>query len=368
MNKHSIFYFLISFVLFSCDGMNDNIREYLDEGEINYIGRADSALAAGGIGRLQLSWKINSDPRIEACKIFWNNMTDSITIPIDKTQITDGRFSTILNNMKEGVYIFNLQHIGTGGYPSIMREVVGNVYGELYESSLSPRRIKEVISLENQAEIEWRPAEEQIQWVNFYYTNNKGEKITLEILNSETKTIITDYQPGGEYSYDTYYLPDENAIDSYTIESGSKKFPPFYYEFDRKDWKVIYCSSEVPGTFPVSNILDGTTSTFWHSDWDPADPLPHIITIDMQTEKNIGKVNVIRDPTRKYTRLVLLDVSLDNNNWIPIGNIRYPDQNEAGAILELTESVKGRYVRLTITESFKTPECEVSEVYVYGNE
>lgn len=170
MNKHSIFYFLISFVLFSCDGMNDNIREYLDEGEINYIGRADSALAAGGIGRLQLSWKINSDPRIEACKIFWNNMTDSVTVPIDKDQITDGRFSTILNNMKEGVYIFNLQHIGTGGYPSIMREVVGNVYGELYESSLSPRRIKEVISLENQAEIEWRPAEEQIQWVNFYYT------------------------------------------------------------------------------------------------------------------------------------------------------------------------------------------------------
>ncbi len=368
MNKYNIFYCFISLLFFSCDGMNDNIKDYLKAGELNYIGRVDSAVASGGNGRLQLTWKINTDPRIEACKVYWNNKEDSVILPIDKSQIVDGRFSAILDNMKEGAYIFNMQHIGTKGVPSILREVVGVVYGELYQSSLSPRQIKNVVSLKEQAEIEWRVAEEEVQGVTFYYTSKESVIKQIEIPSSETKTIIPDYLPGGEYYYDTFCLPGENAIDLFKVESGVKNFPMFYDEFNRSTWKVIYCSSEVPATFPVSNILDGKTSTIWHSKWSPADPLPHVITMDMQTEKIIKKISVIRDLQRKYTRLVLLQASSNNTDWTSLGSIRYPDQNEAGNILELAEAVKGRYLKITITESFKSPECDLSEVYVYGSE
>lgn len=36
------------FLLASCSGMNDIIQDYLDRGEINYIGRPDSLLSTGG--------------------------------------------------------------------------------------------------------------------------------------------------------------------------------------------------------------------------------------------------------------------------------------------------------------------------------
>lgn len=368
MNKYNIFYCLISLLFFSCDGMNDNIKQYLDAGEINYIGRVDSVVAAGGNERLQLTWKVNVDPRIEACKVYWNNQEDSVVFPIDRNLIVNGRFSAIMDNMKEGTYIFNLQHIGSKGYPSVLREAVGTVYGELYQASIAPRRIKEVVPLKEQVEIEWQVSDAGLQSVTLYYMNKDGIMKNLEIPGSEDKTIITDYLQGGEYYYETYYLPSEHAIDIFKVKSGVRQFPFFYEEFDRKDWKVIYCSSEVPSAFPVSNILDGETSTIWHSTWeDPVDPLPHIITIDMQTEKNIGKINIIRD-SRRYTKLILLHVSSDNDNWTQIGNIRYPDQVEHGGILALSEPVKGRYLRLTMTESFLSPSCELAEVYVYGNE
>lgn len=46
-----VFFMLVSFSsLFftSCTGMNDIIQEYLDRGEINYIGKTDSIYAVGG--------------------------------------------------------------------------------------------------------------------------------------------------------------------------------------------------------------------------------------------------------------------------------------------------------------------------------
>ena len=57
MNRNIILYCFSFLFLLACDGMNDNIKEYLDRGEINYIGRADSAIAMGGINRINLCGK-----------------------------------------------------------------------------------------------------------------------------------------------------------------------------------------------------------------------------------------------------------------------------------------------------------------------
>ncbi|WP_286084320.1 DUF4998 domain-containing protein [Parabacteroides goldsteinii] len=56
--------------------MNDIIEEYLDRGEINYIGRPDSVTCDGGLYRVKLTWKVGKDVRIESCKIFWNMGAD----------------------------------------------------------------------------------------------------------------------------------------------------------------------------------------------------------------------------------------------------------------------------------------------------
>ena len=88
---------LVSFVtLASCSGMNDIIEEYLDRGEINYIGRPDSVTCDGGLYRVKLTWKVGKDVRIESCKIFWNMGADSLIYPIDKESLINGYASVEL--------------------------------------------------------------------------------------------------------------------------------------------------------------------------------------------------------------------------------------------------------------------------------
>lgn len=224
MNKHTVIYCLLFFTLLSCGGMNDPIQEYLDRGEVNYLGKVDSAIAGGGNGRIQISWKINADPRIENCVISWNNQQDSLIYIIDRSKIVGGRIYATFDNMKEGSYVFMMYHTGKKGYNSVKQEVLGKVYGSLYQQTLVPRKIRKVSIIKENAEIEWSNAENSYQ-VNLQYINNKDKKITKVILSAEQKTVINDYTPGGEFIYETLFLPDEDAIDTFVVTSEILKFP-----------------------------------------------------------------------------------------------------------------------------------------------
>lgn len=224
MNKHIVICCLVCISLFSCGGMNDPIQEYLDRGEVNYIGKVDSVITTGGKERIQFSWKLNTDPRIEACVITWNNAADSLIFPIDRSKVVDGRITTIFDNMKEGTYIFKMYHTGKKGYNSMKQEVVGKVYSDIYQQSLTPRKILKKALSKGQVEISWGNAENSLK-VNFFYTNNIGNKVTREILPQEQKTVLTDCTSGSEFTYETVYLPEENALDSFSVLSEVQHFP-----------------------------------------------------------------------------------------------------------------------------------------------
>src|SRR5690554_4101948 len=91
--------FFVFLILISCQGMNDNIEEYLKRGEVNYLARVDSAKVFGGKERIMFDWKVALDPRIEACAIYWNNKQDSAICSIDRQMVDDNRFSFILSDI-----------------------------------------------------------------------------------------------------------------------------------------------------------------------------------------------------------------------------------------------------------------------------
>ncbi len=370
MKKDLITYtfILISIFITSCEKMNDNIEKYLDRGEINYIGRVDSVFTFGGKERIGFSWKVGPDPRIEFCKIYWNNNRDSIIYEIDRTQLQNGFVHEIFDQMEEGTYVFNMYHTGSKGYKSIKYEVIGHVYGEQYQASLTPRKIKEVIAYKEKVEIIWNNPEDSHSLI-LNYTDSSGEINILEVLSSVDTTAITDYKAGGEFSYITNYLPEENAIDQFTVQSEKMNFPS-YYELDRTTWKVIDLSSENPTEHMGINILDGNLGTMWHSNWpSPADLLPHSLTIDMQEMKYIDKIYFVREGQRKYLKFATVSISNDNaTDWEDIGVISFPDQTDLGTYLELNESKKCRYIKFFMTESFSPPYIDIAEIYVYGKD
>ena len=56
--------------LCSCSGMYDNINSYYSEGETNYIAKVESVSTNAGHNRVQITWKVNTDPRIKSDRAY----------------------------------------------------------------------------------------------------------------------------------------------------------------------------------------------------------------------------------------------------------------------------------------------------------
>ena len=359
---------LISFItLTSCSGMNDIIEEYLDRGEINYIGRADSATCDGGWHRVKLTWKIGKDIRIENCKITWNMGTDSLIYPINKESLVNGYTSIELPFEKEGEYVFNLIQMGEKGFPSIPQEVIGRVYGDKYISSLIPRSVRSVV-IENNVATLTIGAVDNCYYSEVLYVNNNGKDKIFRVEPDVTSITIDDYTFGGDFVIKSYYKPEKNAIDIFEVEEKGQF--PLFEKLNRENWTIPFVSSQKEDIYPVANILDGDIYSLWHSKWTPAPPVPfpHSIIIDMAEEFDLYRLQVYQDPARmtfKSARILVAEINEGDNSFVEIG-IMHCLKTETSSTFEFPESQKARYIKMIIEDSYNPPYVAISEVYAYG--
>ena len=225
MKTHSFLLLaFFSILLCSCDGMYDNVNTYYSEGETNYIAKADSVSTKAGRDRVQIRWKVNTDPRIKNLNVTWDDGAKEITVPIDFSTLDENRFCTIIiDPVEEGEHIFKLYHTGNGD-KSIPTETEANSYGARYEESLTPRPIRSVTLNKGKVTIEWRTVVENCE-VEISYINAEGGTSKLSADPKALSTVIADALPGGAFSYVSTYLPEEGAIDTFQIESETLHFP-----------------------------------------------------------------------------------------------------------------------------------------------
>ncbi|WP_288737634.1 DUF4998 domain-containing protein [uncultured Parabacteroides sp.] len=359
---------IVSFIaLSSCSGMNDIIEEYLDRGELNYIGKADSVICEGGLHRVRLKWKVGKDIRIEECKITWNMGADSIFYSIDRAKLDNGYASLEIPLEEEGQYVFNLIQMGEKGDPSIPSEVVGKVYGDKYISTLIPRSIRSTI-IENGVAVLTLGTAEGSFYSEVSYINNKGKAEVIRVESEITSITIDNFVYGGDISVKTYFKPETNAIDIFDLEVKGKF--PLFEKLNRNDWTIPFVSSQREDIFPVTNILDGNVGSLWHSEWTstPVAPFPHCIIIDMNEEKELHQLEIFQDPDRMTFKSAKIFVSRSNigdDSYTEQGTIHCP-QSEKSAILALPTPQKARYIKLVFEESYNPPYVAISEVYAYG--
>ena len=90
MKTHSFLLLaFFSILLWSCDGMYDNVNTYYNEGETNYIAKADSVSTKAGHNRVQFTWKVNTDPRIKNLNVTWDDGAKEVTIPIEFSSLDE---------------------------------------------------------------------------------------------------------------------------------------------------------------------------------------------------------------------------------------------------------------------------------------
>ena len=204
--------------------MYDNVDIYYSEGETNYIAKVDSVSMKAGHNRVQLTWKVNTDPRIKNLNVTWDDGAKEVTVPIEFSSLDENRYCTvIIDPVEEGEHIFKLYHTGNGDI-SVPTEAEANSYGARYESSLAPRAIRSVTASSGKVTIQWRAVVENCN-VEITYSNTEGKTTKKAVGPSEISTVISDALPGSTYSYTSTYLPEEGAIDTFVIESDTLKFP-----------------------------------------------------------------------------------------------------------------------------------------------
>ena len=114
--------------------------------------------------------------------------------------------------------------------------------------------------------------------------------------------------------------------------------------------------------------LDGNVNSTWHSQWNGGTyALPDNIIIDMKAEYSIDHVSLRqRAAGEDYrdTKTVEVYTSNDGAGWTFVGTCNMSKIQE-DQIFKVT-TTKGRYVKLMVTESYRSPHVSIAEFYAYG--
>ncbi|MBD1420177.1 DUF4998 domain-containing protein [Sphingobacterium chuzhouense] len=198
----------------SCKKQDEVYRKYIENGEILYLGKADSLLAYSGYQRAKVLWLPPKDPKVESIKVLWNDNQDSLLVPV-KRHIEGDFQEVIIDNLTEGVQTFVVHSINSDGYSSIKSELNIPVYGESYIGSLLNRFPSGIEYWDNTLNVTFMAAEESVVMTEFTYTDIHGEIQIAGLPDSINTITIDDLDPDYPVRYRTEHSPDSNAIDQF---------------------------------------------------------------------------------------------------------------------------------------------------------
>ncbi|MDR2472460.1 MAG: hypothetical protein LBD53_02690 [Tannerella sp.] len=291
----------------ACDGMTDNYKQYVESGEKVYPAKANFVQAFSGKNRIRLQWLITSDPSITSAVIYWNNKRDSKNITVNRTSGVD-TVSVMLDNMPEQTYNFEIYSTDADGNKSVAAQIIGTVYGDKYRNTLLNRAIQKIEATDDgDLNIVWGSAETGNISQTVIYTDNKGNKQTVEatVNNSETLLEAPDFDKS--FIMATVFMPDSFALDTFMVTAQTVSFTvqETSAEIDRSKFSV----KDLPGDHSENNNATNSLDRIWTNDYGTAGtpfiskawaltacddlvPFPYWFTIDMGAAYNISELTL----------------------------------------------------------------------------
>ncbi len=367
--------FSLALVFNACDKMEDLHSEFLADGDKIYAPKPQIIETFGGLNRIAMKYYLINAVNVTKCVIEWDNGENSKTIDITPKVPLDS-VELILNDMAEKSYIFKVYTIDKFGNRSIKEQVTGSSYAELYSNSLTNRSITGVEGggTTDSVVVKWGTAILGNTGVEVMYNNRAGEPMTKTLLPTESKVVIRDWLSDSEMSYRSFYVPEENAIDTFASRIEKVMLPSFIEFKGEKivntNWEIVDFSTEEPGEGAPNGLasaaIDGDLSTFWHTQWDGGEPgYPHFFTVDLKEIVKISKVEVFRrnGDNRGQTRFEI-HTSLDGVKYTSQGAFNY-DPDAASQAYQLGSLPMARYVKYTALAGPKFF-AFLAELNIYG--
>ena len=315
---------LLLIIFSSCSKIDAYKTKYAVGGPIVYPGKMDSVKVFSGKNRVKITGLFTSDPKIVKYRIFWNSRQDSVEMPIKRTAGVDSA-SVFIPNLPEGLMSFEIRTYDIQGNASIPVFIAGNVYGDLYQSSLTNRGIiNAALDISGAVIVHWSDVDgaSGMQSIEVKYINNSNINVDTLISSkpADMYSNLPAFQQGNYFSYRSAYLPSATAIDTffvnysnssniYFINSGN----PFYNKSNAGRWGVLAGWTTTPNVINHNNMTTGgwcadqggciSMEMGW--DWTPSivngkiyetimlDPGTYTFSIDMGWDGTIDPVYLI---------------------------------------------------------------------------
>ena len=352
--KKIILFGLASYILamfIGCSEMNDLHDMYISEGEIVYTGRIDSTNFYPGKERFKLSYWI-TDPKAQTVKIFWSQKSDSIVLdipahdPKTSIEVVVGDES---QPVPEGNHTFQFYTYDEDGIRSVLYEEIGNVYGDKFALTLTSRLTQDV---------NYRPADSTliIDWgslssskeigVTMHYKDYEGteQALNLSTESLESQTLVPGVDPTKPVTYETAYLPEPNAIDTFYSDPIQLRIKRTVNVALNKPVEV---SDLYNGTYLGPLAVDGIISAA--SRWLSQSSGEHWIEVDLGQEYPISGMAFYTGSFGNLSNPVInFSLQVDNNGtWEDV--VTVTGNNDPGYSTNFPETT-ARKVRLFIPD------------------
>lgn len=350
--------------LSSCDNFMDVHKQYIEGGEIIYAPKVSEVIFQAGNERVYFQCALNNSPNVTSIDIYWNGRLDSLIVPVTPST---GLFEIdmFIPGLEEKSYSFEVRTTDTYGHKSLWTAGTGNAYGEIFQSTLSNRRIGNFIFAGESGSISWLTAVETLLYSEVRYKDTEGTVQVVKVMPDELTTVLENADPEGTFEYRSLFVPEPDAVDTFAVE-WIRIYP--IAMFDKTGW-TITCSSEAPG-YSASFAIDGIANTAWHCAYAaPAPPFPHWLEIDMQSERSITSIEVNK---RNALKTISFELSVDGVDWTDVGSVEFPNTNNntptANIIVRTLniEETRARYLRLNFIDGFSGANVGIWEVSVLG--
>lgn len=334
----------------ACSKMDATYVDFIKKGSITYVGTPDSLKVYPGKNRMKLEWLL-SDPSATRAKIYWNNKSDSLDIPIVVDPVTH-KMSVWLNNMREGSYSFNIILSDKDNNRSVVANAIGMVYGDNYVNTLLARPVKSAIFRNDSVTVTWGAADQTVIGTELIYNDKTGMKHTIQAPVSANTTYLLNYSMAayGAFQYRTLYYPDSLSLDTFYTAPQTAKVTGPAIEYTKTAWKGL--STDYDGTRVPSALLDNNITTIWHM--SKAFSYPHILVMDMGSENLVNGFSYIqRTPLDGAAKLVEIQVSSDNVAFRSLGAYTLENIGTTKQFLELLEPATFRYFKMIFKSDYK---------------
>ncbi|WP_303917696.1 DUF4998 domain-containing protein [Draconibacterium sediminis] len=378
MKKTTIFLtfiFGIAMLFNACQDMEDIHSQYLEDGDIIYAAKPLLIQTFAGQKRIGLKYYLLNAVNVTKCIVEWNDGADSQSIDIAPNVPLDS-VEFMINNLEEKSYIFKIYTVDNNGNRSIKEQITGSSYDAKYISGLTNRSL---VSIEGGGTtdsliIAWSTPPSGNTGVELTYNNMEGQPVTKMVLPEEDRTIIRGWESEGTMSYKSFYIPEENAIDTFESPSETTTLPLFI-EFEgvkisKSNWEIVDFSTEEPAEGAPNGLasaaIDDNLGTFWHTQWSGGNPdYPHYFVVDMKDVVKINKIKTFRrqGDGRGQTEFKIY-TSLDGVNYTNEGTFNY-DASLDSMAYNMTSLPMARYIKYEATKGSNFF-AFLAELDVYG--